>query len=246
MYALMSILVWGVSIVLSVAFFIPALLLFLLTFWWDPNRRILHYYTCVWGASYAFINPLLRVRVEDRERLKIKGARIFVCNHQSLYDISVIFHLFTHLKWIAKKSLFRIPFVGWNMTMNGYINLDREDRKSQEKMLNKSIAYLNRGSSLMIFPEGTRTPDGAIKRFKGGAFKLAFDTMTPVVPLVIDGSFQAVPKHGVFMKHAQKIIIKVLDPVFPKDFDSYRSLRDHVRQLMENAYAELHTRLAPA
>ena len=245
MYALISILVWSLSIVLSVVLFFPALVIFLLTFWWDRNRRLLHLYTCLWGASYAFVNPLLHVKVEDRPKLKIKGSRIFVSNHQSLYDISVIFYLFTHLKWIAKRSLFRIPFVGWNMAMNGYINLDRGDRESQEKMLNKSLRYLDHGSSLMIFPEGTRTADGFVKRFKGGAFKLAFDTDTPIVPLVIDGSYQAVPKHGYFMKHAQKIIIRVLDPIYPKDFDSYRSLRDHARRIIEDAHLILRTQLAP-
>ncbi len=123
-----------------------------------------------------------RVKWEGKENIENGKTYLLTSNHQSTLDIVVLYGLFKHFKWVAKDLMFKMPFVGWNMILNNYIPVSRTDPKSQFKMMKKSEDTLRSGSSIMIFPEGTRSPDGNIGRFKRGAFILAEKTDTPVIP----------------------------------------------------------------
>jgi len=98
---------------------------------------------------------------------------MIVSNHQSQLDTLVAFGLFFPFKWISKAEVFRLPFIGWNMTLNRYIKLKRGDRKSIQKMMTECEKMISKGNSLYFFPEGTRSKTGIIKPFKPGAFILA-------------------------------------------------------------------------
>ena len=115
-------------------------------------------------------------------------------NHQSQVDILVLFTLFRHFKWVAKSEAFQIPFIGWNMSLNRYIKLRRGDSGSAAAMLRVCRDNLSAGSSVAIFPEGTRSRDGRLRPFKHGAFSLAVDAGVPVVPIVVDGERMLVPR----------------------------------------------------
>jgi 1-acyl-sn-glycerol-3-phosphate acyltransferase len=127
-------------------------------------------------------------------RVTVKGSPtpdtasyVFASNHQSIYDIPVIFASLPHsLRIIAKASLGRFPFIGWHLKWAGHLLLDRDDRSAQ--VLNKMQGMISDRASLIIFPEGTRSVDGSVGPFKGGVFLMAIDSGLPVLPLSLSGT----------------------------------------------------------
>lgn len=198
MRVLVSLLYWLFFVITMVVGFIPALILWFLTLPFDRRRVLLHGYTCLWASLYTFINPFLTIRIKGRENLDKKKTYVICPNHCSLLDIPLLFRLRCHFKWISKKEIFRVPFMGWNLTLNGYISLDRRKPSSQIFMMRKSEEYLKRGSSLMIFPEGTRSGTRGMGKFRDGAFSLAKKTKTDVLPVLISGTAKAA-EEGIFI-----------------------------------------------
>ena len=231
-----SILVWFFGTLIVIGLFFPALLIWLLTVAFDRRMYCLHLYSCFWGSTFTWLSPFWSVRIKDRDRIDRKKTYILVSNHQSLLDIVVLYRLFIHFKWVAKKDLFHIPFVGWNMLMNKYIAIERGNPSSVKKMIQISHDHLERGSSLMIFPEGTRSIDAQIKKFKDGAFKLAIDSGLPIIPIVLDGTGQALPKNGFIFRGHHRIRVHVLREIPPLEYQGHdpASLSSHVRTLMVN------------
>jgi len=164
---------------ISAILFPISFLVYLLTFPFDKQLRILHKYTCLWSFIILKINPMWRIRVTGRNQINPAETYVMVSNHQSGADIIVLFLLWTHFKWVAKRSLFNYPFIGWNMRLNRYISLDRASTGSMKKMMVDAARTLKEGNSVMIFPEGTRSKDGNIQPFKTGRFILPLKTNAP-------------------------------------------------------------------
>jgi 1-acyl-sn-glycerol-3-phosphate acyltransferase len=200
----------GVS---SVVLFPVAVLLRVATAPFDRNARALHQFTCFWASLYSWLNPAWRVRVEGRERIRPDVACVMVANHASLLDILVLFRLFVHFKWVSKIEAFRVPFIGWNMWLNGYVRLRRGDASSIAGMLAACRRWLARGSSIMMFPEGTRSPTGRVRAFKHGAFTLARDAGAPILPIVIEGTARALPTRGFVIRGLHRIRVRILDEI---------------------------------
>ena len=165
---------------------------------------------------------------------------MLVANHLSLLDILVLFRIFTHFKWISKIENFRVPFIGWNMRLNEYIALRRGDRQSVEQMMVASERTLREGNSIMMFPEGTRSADGRMKAFKPGAFELAKRTGSPIQPILLRGTADALPKRGFVLQGRHPIRVTVLDAIPPERFEQLTTeqLRDQVHALMAEALGE--------
>lgn len=197
------------SVILTPLFVI----LFMLTRPFDSQLRILHFFSCFWGAQYIWINPFWSLKIKNRSNFNDKQAHIIVCNHQSLVDIIVIYSLFRHFKWTSKSENFSLPFVGWVLSLNNSIRIYRGVPGAYEKFAENAHKALKNGSSVVIFPEGTRSKDGKLGRFREGAFLLVHEAKVPVLPMVIVGSASAVPKNSWIIQVKQKIILKVLDPV---------------------------------
>ena len=197
----------------SVAMFPVALLCWALTLPFDRRKVILHRLTCFWASLYTWLNPAWPVVVVGREKIDPNETYVMVANHQSLLDIFVLFRLFRHFKWVSKIENFRIPFIGWNMYLNNYIQLKRGDRSSIAVMLRTCRENLAAGNSIMLFPEGTRSPTGKLRGFKPGAFNLAKDTKRPLLPIVVHGTASALPKRGAILQGRHRIVIEVLDPI---------------------------------
>ena len=104
-----------------------------MTVLFDRRLVLLHRFTCFWASLYTWLNPAWRVRIEGREKIRPRTAYVMVANHQSLLDILVLFRLFTHFKWVSKIENFRVPCVGWNMSLNRYIKLRRGDRAERRR-----------------------------------------------------------------------------------------------------------------
>src|SRR5512143_1883515 len=165
-----SALFWVFLTVSSILLFPVALLIWLVTVLFDRRLIVLHRFTCFWASLYSWLNPVWRVHVEGRERIDPAAAYVMVANHQSLLDILVLFRLFVHFKWVSKIENFRVPCIGWNMSLNRYIKLRRGDRASVERMMHACAQTIAAGNSIMMFPEGTRSSDGRLRAFKTGAF----------------------------------------------------------------------------
>jgi 1-acyl-sn-glycerol-3-phosphate acyltransferase len=128
------------------------------------------------------------VRIEGLERLDPRRTYVFVSNHQSIYDIPILFWSLPHqLRIIAKESLGRFPFLGWHLRRTGHMLVDRS-RPSPAKIFGWASRLTSNGLSLIVFPEGTRSEDGRVGAFKGGSFFLALEGTLPVVPLSVIGS----------------------------------------------------------
>jgi 1-acyl-sn-glycerol-3-phosphate acyltransferase len=215
-----SALFWIFGIFSSLAIFPIAILCWGLSLPFDPRKVILHRFTCLWASLYTWLNPAWPIQVIGREKIDPKQAYVMVANHQSLLDILVLYRLFTHFKWVSKTENFKIPLVGWNMRLNDYVELRRGDRKSVAAMLRHCRKTLDSGSSIMMFPEGTRSRDGRLRRFKEGAFDLAISAQRPVLPIVVHGTASALPKEGWVIQGRHRIKIEVLDPIGVESFAS--------------------------
>ncbi len=155
-----------------------------------------------------------------------------VSNHQSQLDILVAFRLFFPFKWVSKAEVFKIPFIGWNMILNRYIKLKRGDKESVTQMMIDCEKTISRGSSIYFFPEGTRSYNGMVKEFKTGAFILAHKMKIPVLPVVINGSKNALPKHSLNFHGKHRIGIEVLDE-FPYEAFKQLSVEETARKVRE-------------
>lgn len=243
-----SLMFWVFMMVSSVVLFPFAVVTWLITFPFDARLRALHLFTCFWGSLYTWSNPAWKVKVLGREKLDSNRATILVANHLSMLDILVIFRLFSHFKWVSKVENFRVPLIGWNMSLNRYIRIRRGDKSSVIHMMKKCREALSGGSSVMIFPEGTRSPSGQLRRFRTGAFDLAINTGTTVQPLIIRGTSDALPKRGFVLQGRHAISIEVLDPIPPESFGQAtgEELTQRVRDLIAGGLKAGPIKQAPA
>ncbi len=178
----------------------------------DRKGRVGHRCARLWGRVALMANGV-RVRVEGLEKIKGKGPFIFMANHQGSYDIfALLGYLPFHFKWLAKKELFSIPFFGWAMNAAGYISLDRQGTRETAEAMNQAAQRIREGMSVVIFPEGSRSPDGSIQPFKKGGFTLALKAKVPIIPISIAGSREIMPKERL-RASAGEIRIRVGDPI---------------------------------
>jgi 1-acyl-sn-glycerol-3-phosphate acyltransferase len=225
---------WSYLALSSPPLFAGALLTRAVTAPFDRERKWLHLYTSAWAYHYVKLLPLWKTRFSGVHHIQDGKPYVLVANHQSLGDILVLFGLFKQYKWVSKRSIFKVPFIGWNMYLNDYVGLERGDKQSIGKMLDECREHLREGSSVMLFPEGTRSVDGELKPFKHGAFTLAKEFGVPVVPIVIDGTRDALPKHGLVFPQTSPLTIRVhvMEPVSPDAAEDARALSELVRGKM--------------
>ena len=225
---------WWVTFGLVCAvMWVGATVCFALTVALDRRRIIQHLYSCFWAQIMFYINPFWRLTIEGRDKLPWRGRVVIASNHESLGDILVLFGLYRPFKWVSKAEVFKSPFLGWNMVYNGYVPLVRGNKDSVIDMMRRCHAWLDLDVPIMIFPEGTRSPNAEVREFKDGAFQLAIEAKCPVIPIVLTGTADTLPKHGLLVKPAARCRVRVLDPVDSADFDGDIAVfRDHVRGLI--------------
>lgn len=210
---LASVYFWIELFTISGILFPISFLIYFVTVLFDKRLFILHKYTCLWSYIVLTINPFWRIRVTGREKINPKEVYVMVSNHQSGADIIVLFLLWAHFKWVAKKSLFLYPFIGWNMWLNRYISLERGKGSSMRKMMADAARTIKEGNSVMIFPEGTRSKDGRLQPFKTGAFHLALENRVPILPITITGTSKAIRKGGFLINKNFHIQARIHDPI---------------------------------
>jgi 1-acyl-sn-glycerol-3-phosphate acyltransferase len=232
-----SLLFWGFMVVSSILIFPFACVIWLITVPFDRRRWVIHRFTSLWASLYTWLNPAWRVRVIGRERLYEDGPTVLVANHNSLVDILVLFRLQSHFRWVSKKENFRVPFVGWNMTLCDYIPIRRGQAGSIHTMMRHCDRALAGGNSIFMFPEGTRSSSGRLRSFKLGAFEIANRNRVPIQPIIVRGTSEALPKRGFILQGRHAISIEVLDVIPAEEVASCDSqeMLERVRTIIGDA-----------
>ena len=169
------------------------------------------------GVSWARVNSFLTpisVKVTGKEKINKRQSYVIVANHQSAYDIFVLYgYLGIDFKWVMKKEIRKIPGVGFGSNAVGHIFIDRSNSKAAIETIAAAKSRIKDGTSVVIFPEGTRSKDGQLLAFKKGAFRFAFDLDLPVLPLTINGTDKIMPTGGlnIFPGKARLIIHDPID-----------------------------------
>lgn len=208
--ALRSIWIWSAGFAL-IAVWVPVLGL-VRAFDRDPLRLRTGRCFRLLGRMLSRLSPW-RIHLLGAANLQAGRPYVIVSNHQSLGDIPLITHLRVDAKWLAKAELFRLPLVGWLMTMAGDIPVDRANRRKAAQALLKCGRYLRQGCSVVFFPEGTRSRDGEMLPFNEGPFQLAIRERVPVLPLVVEGTLGVLKRRSWLFGGARDIYLKVLEPV---------------------------------
>ncbi len=207
----------------------------------DPNRALSDWYFRRIGKALVRVNPSWNVRVEGRERLASGGPFVLVVNHQSLADLIVMCFLGHPTKYLGKEAVFRVPVLGWALRIAGEVPVERGNRESGARALRALGEWLDRGVSVAVFPEGTRTDDGSLGAFKLGAFRLAVDHGRPVAPVVIRGARDLLPKHSLVFEKQANVRVRVLEPIPTAGLgaDAVPALAERVRASMVAALEEM-------
>lgn len=232
-----SLVLWGGTVFLTVLFtFLDLFIAFPLSLLLDRGtQRLVHQNSIRWARLIIGFSSIWRLVVIGREHVQKGKHYVIVANHQSLLDIlAVCAALSINFKFLAKRELFQIPFMGWAMSSAGYIPVERASHKSGREAMHRITRVLEKGVSVLLFPEGTRSPDGKIHAFKTGAFKLAFDNKVEILPIVIEGTGQALPKRSWLIKKKSKFIVSIGKPVPVKEIGgiSLEEIREKVRHEM--------------
>lgn len=203
------------------------------TSFFSKTGNLPHILARFWGNTILWVTGI-RVTVKGASSLDPEKPYIYMVNHQSNADIPILLgRLPAQFRWLAKAELFKIPVFSRAMKGCGYISINRSDRKSAFESLDRAAKTIREGTSVLIFPEGTRSMDGEIHSFKKGGFVLAVDAGVPIVPIVINGSRSVMPKKNVLIKPA-RIEMDILDSIKTSHYTRKNKddLLDHVRVVM--------------
>jgi len=176
------------------------------------GQNVVHRWGILWGRSCLWLAGL-KLKVTGSENLTGDGPAIYVSNHQSNFDIPLLYAgLPIQFRWMAKQELFNIPLFGLAMKSSGYIPIDRSNRKEAMRSLTAAARRIRAGVSVIIFPEGTRSADGTLQPFKKGALLLAAKAGVPIVPMAIHGSHQVQPK-GSLRINPTPLQLTIMSPI---------------------------------
>ncbi len=199
----------------------------LLSVLWDRSGNASHRISSLWARLLCSLNGIA-VEISGLENISKDRSQIFVANHQSFFDIFALSgHLPVQIRWVAKASLFKIPFVGWSMKAAGYISVDRSDKKKAYQSFVATVDKVKQGYSIVIFPEGTRSEDGTIGPFKKGSHLLAARAKAPMVPVTIIGTGNIIKKSSLIIKPGPVRII-ISPPVFTDEAASRKNKAERI------------------
>ena len=234
LFAIYTFVICTVMLLLSVVAFV-------LTVPFDKQRKVVHELSRALVYMFVMLPPLWRRRVEGLEHIEKDKPYVIVINHQSMVDIMMLYLVPMIFRWVSKREAYRIPFIGRFLLLHGDITIDRKQgSKAMRKVMEKGQMWLGRGVSVSMFPEGTRSKDGEIHRFKAGAFALAKEAGVGILPVVMDGS-STMFKPSMMVNWRNEFVIRVLPPVTAEEVaqTDQSELMEQVRERMVDALAEI-------
>jgi 1-acyl-sn-glycerol-3-phosphate acyltransferase len=176
----------------------------------------------VWSRAMLWA-PGAKLVVEGKEHCDPQRPTIFVSNHQSTLDIPALFQalLPVHFRFVSKHIVKYVPILGWYLVLAGFVFIDRSNRRKAIKSLELAAEKIRRGTSIVMFPEGTRSSDGRILPFKKGAFALAMKAGVAICPVAIEGTRKVMPKNSWDVAPGE-VRVKIGAPIDPRQFDDDR------------------------
>lgn len=213
-----------------------ACLVFVATAPFDSGRYAAGRFFRLLGVLSVKLNPLWKFSVSGDFISDPRRPYVAVSNHESYADIFLISHVPWEMKWLSKETMFKIPCFGWMMRMAGDIEVRRGERSSVAQAMQQARNRLAQRVSVMIFPEGTRSRNGELLPFKDGAFRLAIETQSPILPIVVAGTRDCMAK-GTFRFQPARARARVLKPIETTGLtmDDVPSLRERTREVIADA-----------
>ncbi|MEE0922965.1 MAG: lysophospholipid acyltransferase family protein [Paludibacteraceae bacterium] len=223
------IIVWPIMVVLTL--FTAVFTMIFVPF---RNAEFVHKVQQFWSRSFYRL-MFLPVTVEGLEHIQPGQSYVFVSNHQSMFDVWLIYGwLPVIFKWLMKAELRKVPFVGIACKAAGHIFVDRKNPKAAMESMENIKKQLKDGVCTVIFPEGTRTKDGQVGRFKRGAFQIALDLKLPIIPISLSGCYDVLPKGKLFV-YRRPVRMYVGEPIDITQFENNNDAIDFVRgKVIEN------------
>lgn len=241
-----SILIWMAGVIITAAAFLSSLIIKIMPFPVTVRERLVHAQCFWWSDALIALNPYWKLKVEGLENIDPLKTYVIAANHQSLADIIIIYQTHMYFKWVAKKELLKLPFIGGLLWVNDHILLSRDEHGSIKAVYRQAVEQLRSGTSMLFFPEGTRSGTDEMGSFKNGAFKLAIKEKKPILPVFIGGTREAIPKGGWIFKAKVSGSLVVLPPIDTSGYQAadYADLRDLTRDKLKNAGAPGQNRTA--
>jgi 1-acyl-sn-glycerol-3-phosphate acyltransferase len=218
--------VWAIAAILLVPF--------------NRKGRVFHWCASAWGRALLRVASV-RLRTRGSEHLRAKSHYIYVANHASYFDIPAMLAGVPHATRIVfKKELTKVPFLGWAIKLGNYIEIDRGDSREALESLEEAARKIREGTSVLLFPEGTRTANGKMQPFKRGAFALAARSRVPIVPVTINGSYAVLPRNSARVTPGDIEIIFHPPLVTNRKSgkEGERELMEEVREVIASRYVE--------
>ena len=235
----------ALSWVRSIFFFDPLIYLYtvvlgtlsLLSSLFDRRGRVQHGFARLW--SWLILHTIgARVVISGMERVDTSRAHVYAVNHISAMDIPVLYtRLPFHFRILAKKELFRYPFMGWHLRRSGQIPIDRDNARASMRSMNVAVQTVRAGMPLVIFPEGGRSPDGKVRPFMSGAFYIAIKAGVEIVPMALVGTYELLPMNS-FHIHPRKVELAVGEPISTEGYSlrDVETLAAKVQKAVEDLY----------
>ena len=224
---LRTILVWTLGLPLTGVLFLVILLSLLI----DREGGRVHSIGALWCRIIVKLSGV-RVRLKGVENLSSERPVVMLSNHRGAFDIPVLQgYLPLQFRWVSKKSLFKIPVVGWSMSLAGYISIDRENSPRAYRSIITAAKKIKKGTSVLIFPEGTRSAAGRLLPFKKGPFFLARKSGVDIVPLCVTGT-EDIMKKGSLAIHPSEVTVTVGRPIPTEGLDE-EALMDKTREAIK-------------
>lgn len=229
MQKILSALVWTYWFFCFTLFLIIITLLFILSYPFDKYRKIPN--KALKGLGWFSLKPIptWSIEIKGADAAKIQRPTLIVSNHQSFLDLPLLYLLPWQMKWVAKKSMVKIPILGWMIAMTGHLLIDRQSLRSYQK-LDALVDPVRHGIPALVFPEGTRTRTGDVLPFKKGAFTLAQKYNFRVLPIVHSGGYEAMPRGSWKFNFNKRFVISVLDPVAPSKHETAEALKKEIHR----------------
>lgn len=238
---MLSILYYLFTLLQVTFWFIVSIIVLIVTYPFDKSRYWVHWCSRCICATLFGVPPRMRRTIEGLENVDKNKSYVMVINHNSGFDIFASYIIPLNFRWVSKKEVFWVPFMGPLLYIHGDIPINRGNAAAaMAKVIEDGKLWLSRGASVAIFPEGTRSKDGEIHRFKAGAFNLAKEAGVEILPVVMTGTNNMFRKKWL-INWTNHIAIKVLKPVSVEEVTATESkvLAQQTQERMVNALAEL-------
>lgn len=243
---MLSILYYIFTLLQVTVLFIVSIIVLALTYPFDKSRRWVHECSRLICALLYGVPPFICRTIDGVENIDPKKAYVMVMNHNSGFDIFAAYKIPLNFRWVSKREVFRVPFMGPLLTIHGDIPIERGNAtKAMAKVLRLGKLWISRGATIAIFPEGTRSKTGEINRFKAGAFTLAKEAGVEILPVVMTGTNEYFRK-GWLVNWRNRVAIRVLKPVSTEEVAAKEvaELSTEVRERMVLSLAELRKEVA--